>query len=85
MKILSLLMWVTQFGLSILLPPCFFLWLAHWLQGRFDLGSWVMILLGIAGFLVAFTTAKANLKAMLRDAGLSHSKTEHPASFNDHN
>ena len=28
MKTLSLLLWVTQFGLSILFPPCFFLLLA---------------------------------------------------------
>ena len=32
MKFLNLLMWVTQFGLSILFPLCFFLLLAVWLQ-----------------------------------------------------
>lgn len=85
MKILSLVMWVTQFGLSILLPPCFFLWLAYWLQNRFGLGSWVMVILGILGFLVAFSTAKANIKAMLKDAQAASSQEEPPMAFNDHN
>ena len=84
MKVLSLLMWVTQFGLSILLPPCFFLWLAHWLQNRFGLGYWVMIIFGIFGLLVAFQTAKANLKAMLKEASEVSSKEPPPISFNDH-
>lgn len=84
MKVLSLLMWVTQFGLSILLPPCFFLWLAHWLQNRFDLGFWIMIVFGFFGLLVAFQTAKANLKAMLKEANEASSQDPPPVSFNDH-
>lgn len=84
MKVLSLLMWVTQFGLSILLPPCFFLWLAYWLQNRFGLGGWVMVILGIMGFLVAFSTAKANIRAMLKEANAASDQGEPPIAFNDH-
>ena len=84
MKVLSLLMWVTQFGLSILLPPCFFLWLAYWLQNRFGLGAWVMIVFGILGILMAFQTAKANLKTMLKEANDISSQEPPPVSFNDH-
>ena len=85
MKALSLIIWVTQFGLSILLPPCFFLWLAHWLQNRFGLGVWVSIVLGVLGLLVAFSTAKTNLKAMLKDADAVSDRDEPPLSFNNHN
>lgn len=84
MKVLSLLMWVTQFGLSILLPPCFFLLLANWLQNRFGLGAWIMVVLGILGLLTSYSTAKANLKAMLKAAQDVSSQEEPPMAFNDH-
>jgi len=84
MKVLSLIMWVTQFGLSILLPPCFFLFLANWLQNRFGLGAWIMVVLGIMGLLTAYSTAKANLKAMLKAAQEASSQEEPPMSFNAH-
>lgn len=84
MKVLSLLMWVTQFGLSILFPPCFFLLLANWLQNRFDLGPWVTVVLGILGLLTAYSTAKANLKAMLKAVKEVSSQEEPPMAFNDH-
>lgn len=84
MKVLSLLMWVTQFGLSILLPPCFFLWLAHWLQNRFGLGGWIMIVLGLLGFYTAFTTARSSLKSMLKAVEEVSGKKEVPMAFNDH-
>ena len=42
MKLLNLLMWVVQFGFSILFPTVFFLILAVWLQINLALvcGSW---------------------------------------------
>lgn len=84
MKVLSLLMWVTQFGLSILLPPCLFLLLANWLQNRFGLGPWVMIVLGLLGLYTAFTTARANLKSMLKAVAEVSGNEEPPMAFNDH-
>ena len=85
MKVLSLLMWVTQFGLSVMFPPCFFLLIAHWLQTRFGLGSWVMVVLGILGLLTAFSTAKSNLRAMLKAVKELSDKEDPPAAFNSHN
>ena len=84
MKVLSLLMWVTQFGLAILLPPCFFLLLANWLQNRFGLGVWVMIVLGLLGLYTAFTTARSSLKSMLKAVAEVSSQEEPPMAFNDH-
>jgi len=85
MKFLSLIMWVTQFGLGILIPPCLLLMLAVWLRNRFGLGMWIVAVLGVLGLLVAFSTAKANLRALRRDAEAAASKDPPPIAFNDHN
>ena len=64
MKDLKMLIWLTQLGLSIALPPAGFVWLAVWLRGRFSLGNWVIfvgIVLGIAGAVDGF---RSSLKAM---------------------
>ena len=64
MKELKMLIWLTQLGLSIALPPAGFVWLAVWLRGRFSLGNWVIfvgIALGIAGAVDGF---RSSLKAM---------------------
>ena len=45
MKELKLLLWVTQFGLSILVPPCFLLWVAVALRSRYGLGMWIIAVL----------------------------------------
>lgn len=82
MKTLSLILWVTQFGLSILFPPCFFLWLAIYLQQNHGWGIWTTIVGGILGVLIAISTAKANWRTMRKEAE-SGSKPP-PVSFNDH-
>ena len=64
MKELKMLIWLTQLGLSIALPPAGFVWLAVWLRGRFSLGNGVIfvgIVLGIAGAVDGF---RSSLKAM---------------------
>lgn len=43
------LLYLTQFGLNLALPPILFLWLGNWLKGKFDLGNWVMILALVLG------------------------------------
>ena len=84
MKNLSLILWVTQFGLSILMPPCVLLLLAVWLQNRFGLGMWIIVVLGILGLIIAFGTARANLRAMRKDAEDAAGNKNHPIAFNDH-
>lgn len=84
MKLLSLLMWVTQFGLSILFPLCFFLLLAVWLQQKYALGMWIILLFGILGILVTISTVRANLKAMRKAADEAAGRKEPPIAFNDH-
>lgn len=77
------LIWLTQLGLSVALPPLGFILLALWLQDRFFLGSWVLIA-GIAvGVICAIDGFRTSLKAMAR---MSDDKKQEkpPVSFNDH-
>ena len=67
MKYLSLLTWVGQFGFSCLFPTCVFLILGVYLQNRFALGVWVVIVLGIIGFLTSISTARACLRSMRKE------------------
>jgi len=84
MKLLNLLMWVTQFGLSILFPLCFFLLLAVWLKQKFQLGMWIILVLGIFGVLITISTVRANLKALRKAADEAASQDPPPIAFNDH-
>ena len=59
------LVWLTQFGLSVVLPPVLFLLGAVWLRKQFGLGGWV-ILVGFAlGMVAAIIPALAILPAWL--------------------
>jgi len=82
MKTLSLILWVTQFGLSILLPPCLFMWLAAYLQQSHGFGIWTSIVGGIFGILISISTAKANWRSMRKEA--ESGSQPPPVSFNDH-
>ncbi len=84
MKVLSLIFWVTQFGLSLLVPPCFFLWLASWLQMKYGWGIWTSVVGGVLGLLTAISTARANWRAMRKDAESICDNGPPPISFNDH-
>ena len=73
MKLLNLLMWVVQFGFSILFPTVFFLILAVWLQDKFGLGLWIVVVLGIVGLLTSVSTARSCLKSLRKAADESSS------------
>ena len=84
MKFLNLLMWVTQFGVSLLFPLCFFLWLAYWLKGKFGLGLWIYGVLGFIGLMTSISTAKSCVRSMLKAADEASDRKEVPIAFNDH-
>ena len=84
MKLLNLLMWVTQFGLSILFPFCFFLILAVWLQTKYALGIWIVAVLGVLGLLTSFSTAKSCLQSLLKEMDRASDRKDPPPAFNDH-
>lgn len=84
MKFLSLLTWVGQFGLSIIFPTLFFLLLAVWLQAKFQLGMWVVVVLGILGVLTSVSTTRSCLRSLRKAADEVSGKKDVPLSFNNH-
>lgn len=84
MKILILLLWVTQFGFSVLFPLCLFLYLGFWLQNRFELDLWVTVLCGTVGFMTSISTAKSCLRSMLKVRDEASSQRQSPNTVKDH-
>lgn len=68
MKNLSLLVWLTQLGLSVVVPLIGFVLLGVWLNNRFSLGSWVNVVCVILGLVCAADGLRTSLKAMLQTA-----------------
>lgn len=84
MKILNLLMWVGQFGFSIIFPTLFFLLVAVWLQQKFQLGMWIVVVLGIIGLLTSISTTKSCLRSMQKAAEEISGSKKNIVNFNDH-
>ena len=84
MKILSLLMWVGQFGFSIIFPTLAFLMLGVWLQGKFGLGIWIVAVCGILGILTSISTTRSCLHSLRKAAEEASDNKEPPVAFNDH-
>ena len=84
MHFLSLLLWVGQFGFSVIFPTLFFLLLAVWLQQKFLLGGWVVIVLGTVGVLTSISTARSCLRSLRKAAEETSGQRETPISFNNH-
>lgn len=84
MNILILLTWVGQFGLSIIFPTLFFLLLAVWLQSKFGLGLWIVVVCGILGILTSIQTTRSCLRSLRKAAEEAGRKKDPPVSFNDH-
>ena len=81
-KNLNLLVWLTQLGLSVALPPAGFILLAVWLRDRFALGAWVIWVGILLGIVCAIDGLRMSLRAMDQ---ISRGKQEKPpVSFNDH-
>ena len=66
------LVWLTQFGLSVALPPVLFLLGAVWLKNEFALGGWVV------------GSLRSNLKSIDREGKEDTPRTPPPISFNNH-
>lgn len=83
MKDMKLLIWITQLGLSVAVPLGGFIALAIWLQNKFGLGVWIVIVGVILGVLCAFEGLRSSLKAMKVMAKKDKEEAP-PVSFNDH-
>lgn len=84
MKDLSLIVWLTQLGLSVALPMAGFVLLAVWLHRSIGWGQWV-IYVGIGlGLVCAIDGLRTSLKAMERLTRKKNEDSPPPVSFNDH-
>ena len=84
-KFFSLILWVTQFGLSVLFPICALLILGVWLQQKFDWSMWSLLFFGALGLLISVSTAKTCIRSLKRDAEDVSDQKKPPVAFNDHN
>lgn len=83
MKDLKLLIWLTQLGMSVALPPAIFIMLAVWLRDTHSWGGWVIWVGVVLGIVCAVDGLRTSLKTMEQ---MSQDKKERPeqVSFNDH-
>ncbi len=84
MKDLTLLVWLTQLGLSTALPLAGFILLALWLKSSFGWGDWVLWTGIILGIITAVDGFRNSLKAMERLSKRKREDAPPPVSFNDH-
>lgn len=83
MKNISLLVWLSQLGLSVAAPLAGFILIGVWVHKQFELGIWVIIIGAIVGIACAVTGFRNSLKTMDRLASDETNKKP-PVSFNDH-
>ena len=83
MKDLSLLVWLTQLGLSVALPPVGFILLAIWLRNQLGWGIWVIWVAVVLGLYCAVTGFLSSLKTLKRMTD-GQKKDPPPVSFNEH-
>lgn len=83
LKDLSLLVWLTQLGLSVAVPLAGFILLAVWLRDSFGWGSWVVWVGIVLGVYSAIHGLLGSLK-VLRKLTNEPKQEEPPVAFNDH-
>lgn len=83
MKNLRLLVWLTQLGLSVALPPLGLVLLSVWLRDSFGWGNWVIWAGVVLGIIFALDGLRISLKTMEKMSAEETDK-EPPVSFNDH-
>lgn len=84
MKDISLLVWLTQLGLSVAVPMAGFIFFAVWLRKTYELGIWVLIIGIFLGLYCAVQGFIKNMKTLSR-IHTKKKKEKPPVFFNDHN
>ena len=83
MKDLNLLIWLSQLGLGVAVPPAAFILLAVWLRDRFGWGNWVIWVAIVLGIYCAVTSFVSSLRMLTALSGKKKRETN-AVSFNDH-
>ena len=81
MKDVSLLVFLSQLGLGVVLPLAGFVLLGVWLQRVFSLGVWIVILFTALGVFFAIQGFITTLRTMDR---MAKKQEDQPLSYNDH-
>ena len=84
MKDLSLLVFLSQLGLSVALPLAGFVLLGVWLHQSCGWGVWALWVGIVIGFLCAIEGLRSTLKAMSTMTKEKKDKQNPGISFNDH-
>ena len=78
-----MIVWLTQLGLSVALPPLGFILLAVWLRDQWNWDGWI-VWVGVAlGVVCAIDGLRLSLKAM-HDMSKDRKEQDKPVSFNEH-
>ena len=80
-RLLSVLVWLTQLGLSVLGPLAVWLLLAVWLRNRFGWGHWVLfagLALGLIGAVMGLISSLRLMNRTVKE------DPEQGVNFNDH-
>ena len=64
---LRLLGYLTQFGLSVIMPPLLLALLGWWLTDRYGIGVWLIVLLLIAGLISSGCSIYRFFKVFIRE------------------
>ena len=81
MKDAKMLVWLSQLGLSALMPPAGCILFSVWLQKQYSWGNWIVILGVILGVICGVQGFISTLKAADK---LQKKKEDPPVSFNEH-
>ena len=83
MKDLTLIVWLTQLGLSVAAPLAVFVWLGVWLRDSLGWGDWAFWAGLCLGLYCAVDGLRISLKA-LSALVKPKEKKDPPVAFNDH-
>ena len=84
MKQWGLLVWIPQFGISVVFPLIGFIMLAVWLHDRHGWGGWVIAAGIICGIITAAIGFRDTARAMMQLSGTKEEHRDPGVSFNDH-
>lgn len=84
MKDLSMLVWLSQVGISVAAPLAAFIFIALWLRSRFGLGVWCIWAALALGIICAVSGLRQSLYLMEKMSKQNSGETKPPVGFNEH-
>ncbi len=78
------IVWITQFGLSVVTPLVVSILFALWISDKFSLGKWVIAIGLIMGILGAISGLRASLKSIAIISKQQDSQKDKSKYYNDH-